>query len=362
MTIKEKVKDTDPKIALLSALTEEQLRVQLLVPLLRQMGLVNVKEYHGGSSEKGKDIVGHYTDLLGARHHVAVVVKRGDIHGAVGKPSNASEVLYQVEQALSEPFSDVYSLEPIDITECWVVTSGLIKNTAIESIRGKLSKSNLDKVTRFIDQEKLTTLIDKHWPDYWMHDRIMISLAHDMRAPIAAAKSQALFIARHPGKVSDEVSRRRALDIASEMDLLGHLVEFMYMANRQTINLHVEEIDIQNEVNKVVRMLQSSKAEVSIRVMLTEIPRLRVDPDAFRQCIFNLVRNALQYSTGFKEQIEISGALIGDNALIKVKNFGIGVPEGWEDLIFEQGVRAPNASSTAGPGTGLVSCQLDKVG
>ncbi len=248
--------DIDPKLALLTSLTEAQLRVQVLVPLLMRMGLKNVKEYHGGVAEKGKDIVAHYTDILGARHYVAVVVKRGDIHGSVGKRGSAVEILYQVEQALSEPFSDVYDLDPVDICECWVVTSGVIKNTAVESIRGKLAKSNLDKVTRFIDQDRLVGLLDQHWADYWSHDRMMLALAHEMASPIAAAKHRALFIAQHPHGLDPDQCRKRALDIAVEMDLLNKLVEFVSFANRREFDLRREPVEVQDEARRLVKMFR----------------------------------------------------------------------------------------------------------
>jgi hypothetical protein len=45
-----------------------------------------------------------------------------------------------------------------------------IKNTAIESIRGKLKKSNLDKLLRFIDGNKLIELLDKHMPNYFFKE------------------------------------------------------------------------------------------------------------------------------------------------------------------------------------------------
>jgi HEAT repeat protein/energy-coupling factor transporter ATP-binding protein EcfA2 len=78
--------------------------------------------------------------------------------------------LFQIEQSFDEPYTDVYGLKALVIDNCVVVTCKDIKNTALESIRGKLKKSNLDKLLRFIDGNKLIELLDKHLPNYFFKE------------------------------------------------------------------------------------------------------------------------------------------------------------------------------------------------
>ena len=54
---------------------EATLRVKVLLPLLRAMKYRDVHEYHGGSGEKGKDIVCWKQDELGCRVNLAIVAK-----------------------------------------------------------------------------------------------------------------------------------------------------------------------------------------------------------------------------------------------------------------------------------------------
>jgi hypothetical protein len=65
--------------AYIKGLSEDQLRNIVLIPLPRSLGLRDVIEYHGGSTEKGKDLIGHYEGPLGGRHYMGVVAKIGDI-------------------------------------------------------------------------------------------------------------------------------------------------------------------------------------------------------------------------------------------------------------------------------------------
>jgi hypothetical protein len=90
--------EPDHRLRFVESLDEDAFRKIVLVPLLSRLGYREIVEYHGGSAEKGKDIVCWYDDPMESRRYVALVVKKGDIHGAVGKKGNASEVLYQVQQ------------------------------------------------------------------------------------------------------------------------------------------------------------------------------------------------------------------------------------------------------------------------
>lgn len=134
-----------------------------------------VLAYHGGSAEKGNTVF--YIGPLGDRRYVGIVAKTTNLHGAVSSRGSASEALFQIEQALNEPYTDVYDLREVSLDECWIITTGDIKNTAVESVRGKLAKSNLHKTTRFVDRNRLIELVDRHMPGFWEIDLHLSPLA-----------------------------------------------------------------------------------------------------------------------------------------------------------------------------------------
>ncbi|MDI6784838.1 MAG: NACHT domain-containing protein, partial [bacterium] len=132
------------------------------------MGFKDVIEYHGGIAEKGKDIIYYTMDDFENKEYTGVVAKSNDITGSVSDDEGAKNILFQIEQTLQEGYTDVYNLNKLKIDKCLVITSGKIKNTAIESINGKLENSHLNKLVKFIDIEKLIDLIDKHMPSaFW---------------------------------------------------------------------------------------------------------------------------------------------------------------------------------------------------
>lgn len=160
-------------------LNEKDLRQKTIIPLFRAMGFQEIVEYHG-TNEKGKDIICWKEDELKGRIYYAIVVKKDNIHGSVGKKNSAAEVLFQVRQAFNSPYRDIYGLSEVKIQRCIVITAGTISSSAIESITGDLSATNLDRLLDFIDGDKLETLLQKYLPTN--HGRIgSIVYTHDQQ-------------------------------------------------------------------------------------------------------------------------------------------------------------------------------------
>lgn len=146
----------------LEALSESELRSRVLVPLLEDMGFTDVMEYHG-LLEFGKDIVFYDKDRFGDRVFYAIVAKKGRIHGSVSKSGSMSEVVYQAEQALGEPWLDPSRLTRHRIDKVIIAASGTITHVASMSIAARLQ----DKPVRFLDGNKIVELIDKYAPGIW---------------------------------------------------------------------------------------------------------------------------------------------------------------------------------------------------
>lgn len=155
------------KIDKIAELSEDQLRKEVLIPLLSSLGFKGVREYHG-SRERGKDIICYSLDNLGHREYMAVVVKTSRIHGSIGKEGSvANVVLIQVQQALNEPYIDVYDIERLTASKCLVVTSDKIVSACMEDIFGTLKIQQLHRVLSFADQDWIVQKIDEHMPTYF---------------------------------------------------------------------------------------------------------------------------------------------------------------------------------------------------
>ena len=84
---------------------EDELREQVLIPLFEAMGFRDVHHYHGGSQEKGKDIVMWKSGENRERVNYAVVAKAGKISGKASGSSSAGEALTQIQQCFNESYA-----------------------------------------------------------------------------------------------------------------------------------------------------------------------------------------------------------------------------------------------------------------
>jgi hypothetical protein len=147
---------------------EDQLREEVLMPLLRAMGFRDVFRYHGGSLEQGKDIVMWKPEEFRDRTNFAVVLKAGRITGQASGKSSAAEVCFQIQQAFGNPFRDPVTGEERTVQECIVISSREIAKESIEAIEASLKSLRLEGRTTFWSGDKVWELIEKHFPA-WAH-------------------------------------------------------------------------------------------------------------------------------------------------------------------------------------------------
>jgi len=79
---------------------------------------------------------------------------------------------------------------------------------------------------------------------------------------------------------------------------------------------------------------------------------IKLDPNLLKNCITNLVGNAIKYS-GENSFIEFNTEMYEDNCVITIKDNGIGIPENDQKNLFEAFFRAHNTGNIPGTGLGL---------
>ena len=80
------------------------------------------------------------------------------------------------------------------------------------------------------------------------------------------------------------------------------------------------------------------------------------DPGLLRQLLDNLVGNAIKYTAPDQQPwVQISSEADDEPGWIRVEvvDHGVGIPEGEEELIFEEFHRGPQEGRSAGTGLGL---------
>ena len=145
----------------LARLKNLRLEVKDFHPVLRVLfenmpGIKRV-EYKQGPTEMGADFVlTKEDDLLGGDQYIGVIVKVGIIR------QNDSEVERQIKECAIERKIQG-GMKKIFLTEIWVVSNENITNNAQE----KIHHSYKDRKISFVTGELLSSLLDKHYSEFW---------------------------------------------------------------------------------------------------------------------------------------------------------------------------------------------------
>jgi nitrogen-specific signal transduction histidine kinase len=125
-----------------------------------------------------------------------------------------------------------------------------------------------------------------------------------------------------------------------------------------SVRFHADIIAPAVRFLKLVMLKERLKPkQVKYGKIISNIPELFLDQWLMTQVVFNLLENSIKYSRQRKAdvEIEIEGVKHDDNFEIVFRDNGIGITPGYEDKIFLQGIRAPEAClyHVLGEGFGL---------
>jgi signal transduction histidine kinase len=141
-----------------------------------------------------------------------------------------------------------------------------------------------------------------------------------------------------------------------QINRLNLLIEDMLNITRIQIGkfgLKPDRMDLGEVVKEVCDRLSDefTQAECALEMDIATGIEGFWDPLRIEQVVVNLLSNTLKYASG--HPIQISVCRTQDTAELSVKDFGPGIPEDKQGLIFERFERASSSSNTSGLGLGL---------
>lgn len=186
--------------------------------------------------------------------------------------------------------------------------------------------------------------------------RFSADAAHELRTPLTALKGEmevALRAARSP-----EEYRRVLASSLEEVEHLIHLAEDLLVFSRSTPGLRAPTapVDLEPLLLEVLETgaRRAQSAGVTMRADTFEPATVLGEAGALRRAVLNLVDNAIKY-TPAGGKVELSLVTGNGQALITVRDTGIGIEPDAAARIFEPFVRldAARGRDTGGTGLGL---------
>jgi two-component system phosphate regulon sensor histidine kinase PhoR len=183
------------------------------------------------------------------------------------------------------------------------------------------------------------------------------NITHELKTPIATV-GVAIEALKNFNAIQDPVRTREYLDIsANELQRLNLLVDKVLklsMFEKKAIDLKYETVDLRDVVNEVVTSMRLQVEKYSAEVSLSQTGNTQLQADRLHllSVVFNLLDNALKYSSTHPViQIALTG--MNDSVELTIADNGIGIAPEYKNKIFEKFFRVPTGNTHNAKGYGL---------
>ncbi|WMJ73880.1 PAS domain-containing protein [Cytophagaceae bacterium ABcell3] len=195
-------------------------------------------------------------------------------------------------------------------------------------------------------------------------DNFIYTASHDLKAPISNLEGL-LSTVLSETEVSDELNPVYQMmfeSIERFKETLKDLTDISHV--HKGYDDPPQEVSVQHMLDEVLEdikvMTVNSKAEIRTNF---KVPNIKFSKKNLRSIIYNLVTNALKYSSPKRKPlVEIGTERNGDFVLLKVKDNGLGMDEKHKRKIFSMFKRLHDHVEGSGVGLFIVKRMIDNVG
>jgi len=186
-------------------------------------------------------------------------------------------------------------------------------------------------------------------------DVFLADVIHELKTPLAAAKAQAQLALHQLGEKRADAGTARALRLISQqIDRLNRLVGDLLEASRLEsgkLELQPVEFDLTALLEEMRLRMQPLSDRHPIQIQAPDTLPLVADRDRIEQVLANLLSNAIRYSPE-GGAIQLRAEQKGNEVRVIIKDHGLGIPQGQQQLVFERFGRA-HGTAFGGLGLGL---------
>ncbi|HEU5384155.1 MAG TPA: amino acid permease [Ktedonobacteraceae bacterium] len=185
---------------------------------------------------------------------------------------------------------------------------------------------------------------------------VFISMAsHELKTPVTSLKGFSYALQRRLTKLGDEPGLRYLSKMNAQLDRLTKLVsDLLDISRMQTSQLiyRMEPCDLDALIRETVVIFQEITPSHRIILEGSIHGQVMGDRDRLGQVLLNLLNNAQKYSP-HADRIIVHLSQDRGNAMISVKDFGIGIDEAHQQRIFERFYQIADLEERTYPGLGI---------
>ncbi len=182
------------------------------------------------------------------------------------------------------------------------------------------------------------------------------SVSHDLRAPLRAITGFSEIIARrHRAKLNEE-GRHYVDNIVQASNRMGILIDDLLTYSRLgRTGVHREPVSLSGLFTEISRNMQAHLEKIHGTLLVAKnLPTVTGDHTLLSQVFTNLLENAFMYQKpGASAKVSITFAKEEKYIVIAVKDNGIGIPNEYQEKIFNIFQRLHSEEEYPGTGIGL---------
>lgn len=194
-------------------------------------------------------------------------------------------------------------------------------------------------------------MIDRLQENLAKQSQFISDASHELKTPLTVIKSYANLLRRH-GLESKEMADEAIHAIHSEATRIQKMTDtFLDLATlERESELEIHEVNLVSFCQNILKQLkQVYNREITLEYDMSPLI-VHADELKLKQVIIILLDNAMKYS---QEKIDVFLEQTEQYAIIRVKDYGIGIPRDEIHNIFERFYRVDKARSRETGGTGL---------
>ena len=184
--------------------------------------------------------------------------------------------------------------------------------------------------------------------------RFVSDASHELKTPLASIKLLSDSILQYDMDI--ETVREFVGDIGDEAERLNRMTAKLLSLTKAegVVPEESEIIFMAPTIKRVVRMLRPNalQAKINLQLELEEDCPILILEDDLYQIVFNLIENGIKYNLP-DGSLTVSLTREEDNAILRVTDTGMGIPEDAISHVFERFYRVDKARSRATGGSGL---------
>ena len=208
-----------------------------------------------------------------------------------------------------------------------------------------------------LEVERLRIALSKEKELFGVKSKLMETIAHEFRTPLATIRASADMLQRYSDRMSPDSRTERLVRIQHQVEHIVDMIDdisFILESSRKEDRVPTEPVDLVLICQQVIGSYMSDEAvEHSIQLEVVGTPVLvQLNSVLIRRALDHLLSNAIKFSDSGKP-IDVLLTFETARVALEVRDHGIGIPSGEFQHLLEAFQRASNVGATGGLGLGL---------